>query len=396
MKKIISLALILAMLLAIMPLTVFATTGTEGLEYILSSDGTYYIVLEYTGTASELVIPSEYEGLPVKEIHGSAFYYCDTLTNIVIPDSITTIGNTAFYGCLNLVSVEIPKSVTDIGFGVVTACLNLTSLTVNEENTVYHSDGNCIIETATKTLVQGCKTSVIPPNGDVERIGYYSFADCLGLNSIVIPDGVKIIDDLSFVDCENLLNVVISDSVTEIGQLAFSGCSALGSIVMPDSVEFIGAWAFEECSSLKDIKIPDSVTIDMYAFYGCDGLTNVVIPDSVTIMDQGVFYACESLTDIYCEAESQPEGWHSDWNDGCSATVHWGYKSEPELTFGDLNGDDTITSADYIVAKRAVMSTYALTEAQIKAGDVNGDGAVTSTDYIMMKRHVMGTYVIGG
>ena len=128
MKKIISLALILATLLAIMPLTVFATSGTEGLVYELSDDGTYYIVSGYQGTAPEVVIPSEYEGLPVKEIGNTAFFSCQNLVSIEIPDSVISIGFNAFFECTSLKNIALPDSVISIGTAAFGSCDNLESV----------------------------------------------------------------------------------------------------------------------------------------------------------------------------------------------------------------------------------------------------------------------------
>ena len=114
-------------------------------------------------------------------IYEYAFSYCNSLTSITIPDGVTSIGMWAFEDCSGLTSIIIPDSVTSIGYRAFYGCSGLTSITVAKGNPKYHSAGNCVIETATKTLIAGCKTSVIPDDGSVTNIGDYAFSGCSNL-----------------------------------------------------------------------------------------------------------------------------------------------------------------------------------------------------------------------
>ena len=104
-------------------------TGEElpdgGLVFELASDGESYAVADYTGTSTEVVIPSVHEGLPVMSIGQYAFRGCSGLTSVTIPDSVTSIGDSAFSGCSSLTTVTIPDSVTSIGFGAFSDCSGL-------------------------------------------------------------------------------------------------------------------------------------------------------------------------------------------------------------------------------------------------------------------------------
>ena len=147
-------------------------------------------------------------------------------------------------------------------------------------------------------------------------------------SDIIIPsyhDGfVTSIGDSAF-NGYSITSVIIPSSVTSIGDSAFEDCSSLASIVIPSSVTSIGDSAFTGCNSLTSIVIPSSVTsIGDSAFYGCSSLASIVIPSSVTSIGYWAFHNCSSLT-IYCEAESQPESWDSDWNPS-NRPVVWGYK----------------------------------------------------------------------
>ena len=265
--------------------------GTMGLIYILSDDRTYYIVSNIgAATDAEIIIPPEHNGLPVTTIGEDAFAGCTSLTSITIPDGVTSIADSAFRDCSSLESIIIPDSVTSIGDSAFSGCSSLESIVVESGNTVYHSFGNCIIETATKTLVAGCKTSKIPNDGSVTSIGDSAFSGCTSLTNITIPDGV-----------------------TSIGEWAFSGCTNITTATMPaiaidyipqdnlqtvviTSGDSIGDYAFYNCSSLTSITIGDSVTsIGDYAFYGCDTLTSITIPDGVTSIGEDAFEGCTNL-----------------------------------------------------------------------------------------------------
>ena len=155
--------------------------ATEGLVFTLSDDDTHYSVTGYTGTATEVYIPSVYKGRPVTSIGDSAFEDHYSLTSITIPDSVTSIGYWAFEDCYSLTSIVIPDSVTSIG--------------------------------------------------------YRAFYDCSSLTSITIPDSVTSIGNRAFSGCSSLESITIPDSVTSIGRYAFYSCDSLETVYYAGSEE---------------------------------------------------------------------------------------------------------------------------------------------------------------
>ena len=189
----------------------------------------------------------------VTSIGELAFAGCTSLMNIMMPNSVESIGDGAFYSCTGLTSFTIPDSVVSIGDGAFGYCRGLTYIKVDSGNILYHSRGNCVIETANKVLLLGCKTSVIPNDGSVTSIGAAAFSDCADLKNITIPDNVTSIGDASFAGCTELTNITIPDNVTSIGDAAFAECTELTNITIPDSVESIGDYEFENCTKLTSI-----------------------------------------------------------------------------------------------------------------------------------------------
>ena len=219
--------------------------------------------------------------------------------NTVIPEDITSISELAFNGCSGLKSIKIPASVTSIGKDALRGCSSLISLIVDEGNTVYDSRDNCnaLIETATNTLISGCKNTIIPK--DITIIANNAFYGCNTLESIVIPEGVKSIGKNVFQDCTSLVSVDIPESVTSIGDQAFYYCSALTNIEIPESITSLSQFLFDGCSSLKSVRIPTGVTsIGTQAFCNCSSLTTIVIPAGVTSIGHAAFYDCTALTSI--------------------------------------------------------------------------------------------------
>ena len=126
--------------------------------------------------------------------------------DLVIPDSVTSIGSYAFCNS-DLISITIPRNVTNIGEGAFSGCSMLTTIIVEESNTRYHSAGNCLIETESKTLIAGCQKSDIPDDGSVTRIGNAAFYGCIHLSSITIPTSVREIGEYAFGKCKSLYKI---------------------------------------------------------------------------------------------------------------------------------------------------------------------------------------------
>ncbi len=265
-------------------------TDTSGWRLELNEEQTAYSV---TGTednaeivCGKVVLPSVHNGKPVTGISKSAFFMCDKLTSVIIPDSITEIGVNAFAKCANLVRAELPSGLKKLEKGAFSNCLSLTeiripktteiiaenpiygsksikSIEVEDGNEVYESTGNCIIRRSDRQLVLAASESVMPQ--DIKSIGDYAFAHS-DIEKAEIPKGVESIGEYAFDACSKLTELYLPDGVKTIGASAFQGCSALTYAALPRSVEFVGTGAFWLVGGLSVVLPKEVKTVKANAF----------------------------------------------------------------------------------------------------------------------------------
>ena len=195
---------------------------------------------------------------------GQYAFWGSSLTSVSFPSSVVRIETGAFRGS-QFTSLHIPSTLQSIGMDVFNYCDKIETISVDPDNEVYYSENNCIIEIATKTIVTGCKNSIIP--ADVTCIGESAFEGCNGLTSITIPENITSMGQGAFNCCEGLTSIIIPNSITAIPGFAFQACP-LESIVIGRNVTSIGSFAFAGCNDITDIyclaeKIP---TTSSYSF----------------------------------------------------------------------------------------------------------------------------------
>ena len=329
MKSLITSTLLVLALL--MPATALGAYATH---YDFQVDGLYYNYIDGENAVEVTTPPTEYYSLTsvtipatvtyngttytVTAIGPSAFQYDRELTSITIPNTVTTIGRFAFFDCYGLTSMTISNSVTFIGDGAFSACNGLTSLAVESGNPNYDSRDNCnaIIETASNTLIAGCKNTVIP--NTVTAIGNNAFDRFDGLTSITIPNTVTSIGTEAFCYCEGLTSITIPNSVTSIGDMAFQGCKGMTNLTLGNSVTSIGESAFQSCEALTSVDIPNSVTtVGRGAFMNCEGLASITIGASVSSIGEYAFEDCSGLSSMAVASENTTY----DSRDNCNAII---------------------------------------------------------------------------
>ena len=354
------------------------------LEYAFNGEG-YTVVGVGTCYDTDVVIPETYNGKPVTAIAEDAFLQTGSLQlgagismvvmgendkQVYIPHNITFMQ-----------SLFIPKTVKSIGARALRDCKNLVRVTIAEDNPVYCSIENCIIEKETMKLIAGCNGSVVPES--VKTIACDAFYTCSSLAKLHIPAGVTLVESGAVKSCNKLSELTVAEDnaiyygmgncVVEKGsEKLVLGCT---TSQIPETVTVIGASAFDGCAELKSLTLPAGLTtIEARAFAGCSGVESVVIPKSVInvgrdalsfviyqeneylsyklnsmtggdfqISDSDAVYCIggdvnldeygytigERTCTVYCEAESKPGGWddaawrNQDEKEEPNVNVYW-------------------------------------------------------------------------
>ena len=229
---------------------------------------------------------------------------------VTVPDFITVIGNNAFFNCSNIQSINIHKNVKSIGNNAFQNCAALSNMNF-ETGSKLNSIGDAAFYNCTAlTRID------IPEN--LKKIGVGAFSGS-GLKSITIPKNVASIENLAFSDCKSLLNVDFEDGsvLDTIGEEAFKSCVKLTAIEIPDSVDTIDIYAFDSCESLEAVKLPENADLGKGAFSGCSSIKSIAIPSGILSIEDYLFRNCTSLQSIELPADIAYVGEYS--FDGCTA-----------------------------------------------------------------------------
>ena len=298
-----------------------------------------YMCTGLTAAEENVVIPSIYNGLPVRVVIWASLEpeISNRIVSIYIPDSIQFVGFAYYYynnsDYENLTEIRLPRNPNAMIYGSIylSGCafyndpsnwdngalymdewLLATNGDLPEEYTVkqgtYGIAAGAFAEEIRGSYYESHVKKVTVPDSVQALFG--SFVGCVSLEEVVLSDSLSSIGIGAFSGCESLESITIPDGVTSIGLAAFFWCDSLTSIVIPDGITSIGSSAFSGCSSLTSIVIPDSVTlINFGTFQGCSSLTSIVIPDGVTFIGYSAFGDCDSLETVYYRGSEE------EWNE---------------------------------------------------------------------------------
>ena len=344
-RKILALMVISILIVSMCVMPAFAaSTPSSDFVYTLLNDGTIEIS-GYTGTATDIVIPSTIDGHKVTSIGNSAFLKDSLLTSVEIPSGVSKIGDYAFGYCDSLGNTTIPSSVTSIAQNAfrnssadltIYCSKNTVASRFAKENGIRRAeffytvlgDGTAEItayyENATEVEIPSIVDGYV-----VTSIGDQSFIFS-DVKSVTIPDTVTKIDDYAFCQCNSLTSVKLPESLTYLGEYAFaytdinaitlpdgikwiqtatfSNCNMLTSITIPDTVEIIFSNAFFNCESLNSVTLSENLdSIDSYAFRGCKSLESIIVPYGVRHILNGAFDGCADSFTVYGYANTEAE-----------------------------------------------------------------------------------------
>ncbi len=303
----------------------------EGEVTIGSRVGTYKFptgLAVNISTVGAITIPSEVEyngeNYTVIGIGQKAFFQCEKITSIELPNSVTEIEMSAFGGCKGLTEINIGNNISRIWSNAFSGCKNLKSITIPESvikigdtafgscdslQNVYISNltAFCQIEfgSATSNPLYAAKnlylngtlvTELKIPEG-VTEIKPYLFHTCQSFSSIIIPNSVAQIGEWAFYNCPNVTKVALGNGLRIIGERAFQKCEKLTDIVIPNNVQHINEGAFAYCDELTYAYL-ENANIGKHAFYECSKLKKAIIGNGVVSIGEGAFYKCVALDSL--------------------------------------------------------------------------------------------------
>ena len=237
------------------------------MEFALTTDSSFYVVLRYAGNEEEVEVPAMYNGLRVVAIAEDAFAGNTATRKITLPNSIEQIQSGAFSGCTSLANINIPANVQLIGDDAFSGCTSLQTLSMGQS---------------------------------VATIGANAFAHCTALRSITLNEGLTTIGSFAFDGCTALTDITLPDSLEELGTGVFRHAESLETINFPTLIIAIPNVTFQYCLSLKSVVIPATVSeIGHSAFSYCYGLDSLRIEGDITTIGDSVFFNCCNLTSVY-------------------------------------------------------------------------------------------------
>ncbi len=285
-------------------------------------------------------VPAEIDGKKVTAIGSQAFYGCNDLKTVVLPEGLQKIEYCAFENCTELESINIPDSLTTIGGEAFAACFELENIEISPYHKVFGVNSDILFRKKDMTLIKYLgkveeDAEIIANEYDVfwgmKKIANDAFNACK-LTAINLPATVQNIEDRAFVSCYYLKEIVIPEGVKSLGSQLFMYDMALESVTIPSTVTKIGNGIFSYCEKLKEINvspknrsfeakdllliekksqkiisaspaiegaftIPDGIkAIGGVAFQGCEKITELTIPDSVKQIDYSAFWNCDQMT----------------------------------------------------------------------------------------------------
>lgn len=251
------------------------TDTPKSLEYIIGSF--------YDSSIKNLTV------LYGKTLADSAFMNFSTLTNVILPAELETIGAHCFENCSQLTEINIPSKVTTIGSAAFSNCTALSAITIPKD----------VTSIANSTFSYCSSLKVAELHDDITSIGDNAFMGCSSLEAIDLPSGITQISAYAFDGCSSIDEIELSGKITAIKSYAFNGCYNLQNVTFPSSLVEIGDYAFAGCTAFSEINITESIrTLGRGAFQGCSSITSAVLPETLENIGDAVFSNCSSLTSL--------------------------------------------------------------------------------------------------
>jgi hypothetical protein len=382
-------------------------------SYILG--GLYDLYLNGS-LVTDLVIPDTVTSIPAHSFGG-----CKSIESVNVPEGVTSIGSAAFYNCTNLKTVTLPTSITAIKESAFRYSEALTCVYITDVgawcNIAFDNEYANPLRFAHKLYVNNVYDTVTVPN-TVSVIKKDAFAGIE--NDVVLPDSVTTIEQYAFYNskCESitlgngltsmgnnafqgntaLKSITIPGTLTSMGTSTFYGCTGLETVAFCEGVESVSQYAFQNCSKLKNITFPSTMkTLGYMSFKNCDSLEYLRFNSGLETIGAYAFESCDILKTVIVPSSvtsmSSCLNSCSNITDyycfiGTAADTYW-TKANTKHYFGDFNTDNDVNLTDYAQIKTylAGENVNPLTDVREIVGDYNLDGAIDAFDMFEIDKY---------
>lgn len=266
-------------------------------KYELTDDLEGVRITAYNGDDIHIRIPSEIEGVPVRELGERLFSNKEKIETVIIPDTIQSIARSLFSGCRALKNVKLPISLTSIPECTFLGCESLEVFTIPAH--ITNIERSAFAFSGLKSIYIPDGVTFLSPDEyssstEKMKISSFVFGSCKNLETVRLPSSITNISAGMFDGCESLRSIILPEGITEIGERAFRECSSLTELIIPNSVTTIRIRAFDK-SGIKSLIIPDSVDTLECLFGTCSKLEHLRLPNSLTKISDDLFHGPESL-----------------------------------------------------------------------------------------------------
>ena len=313
-----------------------------------------------------------------------AFFYCDYIDSVILPEGLTSIGDKAFYCCYDLNTIEIPSSLQTIGSSAFANCEALTAIEIPSAVSKighYAFENTAIRAVYINDIASWCNINFSSSLSN-PLVNAYLYLNGQPVTNLVIPYGVEKINNYAFIRCRNIETITLPNSITEIGEYAFCGLYRLGDIVIPKSIKTLGASAFASCSNIQIVSFEANCNIETIgnsafsgctslhsinwgignnikkiytnAFSSCTSLTEIDLPNGLEYIGSGAFANCKNVTNIYVP-NTVTEIWSEAFKN-CIALEHI------TLPFLGNKASSTTTLLGYVFGTSAIDGCKAVTQ----------------------------------
>ena len=241
----------------------------------------------------------------LEELSDHMFSNCSSLSELIIPDNISKIGKKVFYNCDDLEKIKIGENVTTILENNFSSCDNLKEIIIDDNNPNYYYKDGCLIDKNENSIIGVTSLNFKKIPEYISIIGKYAFSKCETISKLEIPPNIVEIKERAFYDCQKIKEILIPGTIKILGAGSFSRCNSIEEVVIPSTLKNIGGGIFSECSNLKKATVEEGIEKYDNWFIDCENLEEINLPSTIKNMNEYLWRGMKNLQTINIPEENE-------------------------------------------------------------------------------------------